>query len=170
MKTPKFRMAKKIASMALVLVLGTGVASCANGNSQEAPAADDDAMHITMAVIGPDENGDPELYAPEMDTMVHPGTDDAWGLSQTLFSMGELEYDASNSDYGIMLNSITSPVDGTILAFDEASGCYWQLFVNGEASEVGISEVELEDGMEIIWYYSAFGDTLPDLTALPQAA
>ena len=57
-----------------------------------------------------------------------------------------------------------------MLAFDEASGCYWQLFVDGVASEVGISEVELADGMQIVWYYSAFGDTVPEIGALPQAA
>ena len=85
--------------------------------------------------------------------------------------MGNLTYDASNSEYGIMLNSITSPEDGTVLAWDEATGCYWQLFVNGVAAETGISGIELEDGMSIVWYYSAFGDSLPeDISALPQAA
>lgn len=169
MSTPKFRMAKKIASMALVLVLGTGVASCASPQDQAAPAEDENAMHVTMAVIGPDENGEPEFYVPEAEMTVAAEAD-AWALSQDLFALGNLEYDASNSDYGIMLNSITSPVDGTVLAWDEATGCYWQLFVNGEASEVGISEVELADGMEIVWYYSAFGDTVPELSALPAAA
>ncbi len=157
MKTPKLHIAKNIASVALTLVLGIGAAGCAAGGSEQGTVEDTgEGMHITMAVIGPDADGNPELYAP---------------LSQTLFGMGDLTYDASNSDYGIMLNSITSPVDGTVLAWDEATGCYWQLFVNGVAAEAGISGIELEDGMSIVWYYSAFGDSLPeDISALPQAA
>ena len=83
-----------------------------------------------------------------------------------------LDYIRSIGRYkDIMLNSITSPEDGTVLAWDEATGCYWQLFVNGVAAETGISGIELEDGMSIVWYYSAFGDSLPEeISALPQAA
>lgn len=40
----------------------------------------------------------------------------------------------------------------------------------GEASEAGISEVELADDMQIVWYYSAFGDAVPEIGVLPQAA
>ena len=172
MKTPKLHIAKNIASVALTLVLGICAAGCAAGGSEQGTVEDTgEGMHITMAVIGPDAEGNPELYAPEMDSVVAPGSSDAWELSQTLFGMGELTYDASNSEYGIMLNSITSPEDGTVLAWDEATGCYWQLFVNGVAAETGISGVELEDGMSIVWYYSAFGDSLPEeISALPQAA
>ena len=65
-----------------------------------------------------------------------------------------------------MLNSITSPADGTVLGWDEGTGKYWQLFVDGEASEVGIDGVELADGTSIVWYYSAFGDALPDMADL----
>ena len=176
MKTPTSTMAEKAATLVLTLVLGLGAAGCAQSGSSDQGSADNaadsgDYLHITMAVIGPDENGDPEYYAPVMDTMTLPDASDAWELSQQLFDMGELVYDASNSDYGILLNSITSPEDGTVLAWDEATGCYWQLFVDGVASEVGISEVELADGMSIVWYYSAFGDALPeDMAALPYAA
>lgn len=171
MSTHKFRMIKNVMSIALTLVLGAGVVGCASGGSSQGAAGNEGDLHISLAVIGPDENGEPEYYAPSMDSVITPGADDAWGLTQTLFEMGGLEYDASNSDYGIMLNSITSPVDGSVLAWDEATGCYWQLFVNGTPSDVGISQVELEDGMEIVWYYSAFGDALPEsLDTLPLAA
>ena len=163
METPKTRMIKKFASVALTLVLGFGAAGCASGSSEQAtPEGTGDAMHITMAVIGPDADGNPMLYAPETDNMVSPGASDAWELSQTLFALGNLDYNASNSSYGVMLDSITSPVDGSVLAWDEATGCYWQLFVDGEASEVGIDGVELADGTSVVWYYSAFGDVLPE--------
>ena len=170
MSTQKIRMINNVASIALTLVLGAGVASCAGGSQEQAAPADEaEGMHISMVVIGPDANGEDVVYG-ETDAVVADDTTDAWALSQQLFDMYGLEYDAANSDYGIMLNSINNPEDGTVLAFDEASGCYWQLFVDGVASEVGISEVELADGMQIVWYYSAFGDTVPEIGALPQAA
>ena len=169
MSTPKFRMVRKVASVALALVLGTAVVGC-GGSQQAAPAEDENAIHVTMSVIGPDESGEPTYYVPETEMAVADENTDAWALSQDLFALGELTYDAANSDYGIMLNSINSPYDGSTLAWDEATGCYWQLFVNGVASEVGISEVQIEDGMEIVWYYSAFGDTVPADVALPAAA
>jgi hypothetical protein len=30
------------------------------------------------------------------------------------------------------------------------------------ASEVGISDVQIADGMQLVWYYSAFGDEIPE--------
>ena len=162
MSTQKFRMIKNVASIALTLVLGAGVASCSGGSQEQAASADEaEVMHISMVVIGPDANGEDVVYG-ETDAVVADDTTDAWALSQQLFDMYGLEYDAANSDYGIMLNSITSPVDGTVLAYDEGAGTYWQLFVDGAASEVGIDGVELADGTSVVWYYSAFGDALPE--------
>ncbi len=134
-------------------------ASCSGSNEQAAPAEPQEA--VTIEVIGPDANGKDAYYAAP--TQVDLATaEDAWAATQQVFDANELDYDAENSTYGIMLNSITSPVDGTALAFDEGTGKYWQLFVDGEASEVGIDGVELADGMTISWYYSAFGDALPE--------
>ena len=125
--------------------------------------------NVTVQVIGPAADGSPAQYAPATTYQVAEG-EDAWTLSQRLFDDSGLTYDAENSTYGVLLNSINSPVDGATLAYNEESGAYWQLFVDGVASEVGISGVELADGMQIVWYYSAFGDELPTEVAPLEAA
>lgn len=147
---------------AIVLAGGLALSGCA-GNSGTATQEPQESVKI--AVVGPDANGEDCAYVEET-TYALADVADAWELSQKAFDEGALTYDASNSDYGVMLNSITSPIDGKPLAWDEASGKYWQLFVDGEASEVGIDGVELKDGTSIVWYYSAFGDAVPDVAAL----
>ena len=117
--------------------------------------------NVSVSVIGPNADNEPVFYVGTTSYELGEG-EDAWTATQKALDEGVLTYDAENSTYGVLLNSITSPVDGTVLAFDEASGAYWQLFVDGVASEVGISGVEVADGMDIVWYYSAFGDTLPE--------
>ena len=158
MASPYARIARFFATFVLAggLVMSTG---CASGQQQQ--AAEEPKETVTIEVIGPDAKGeDADYVAPE--TYALTDVADAWDLSQKAFDSAELTYDASNSDYGVMLNSITSPVDGTVLAYDEGAGTYWQLFVDGAASEVGIDGVELADGTSVVWYYSAFGDELPE--------
>lgn len=115
---------------------------------------------INVEVIGPDADGKPVYYAEPVTYELAEG-EDAWTLTQKSLDANGLTYDAENTSYGVMLNSINSPIDGTKLEFNADSGAYWQLFVDGAASEVGISGVEPADGQSIVWYYSAFGDTLP---------
>lgn len=115
---------------------------------------------VTVTVIGPDADDAPVYYVGATEVELADG-EDCWTATSQLLDGAGIAYNAENSTYGIFLNSITSPVDGTELAFDEASGRYWQLFVDGVASEVGISDVVPADGMQLVWYYSAFGDELP---------
>ena len=70
------------------------------------------------------------------------------------------KYDPDGA-YGFYLETITSPHDGRVLGWDEATGRYWQLFVNGEASSVGASSVNLRAGDTVMWYYAADGASLP---------
>ena len=116
---------------------------------------------ITVTVIGPNADDEPVYYVGATEVELAEG-DDAWTATAGLLDAEGIAYSAENSSYGVYLNSITSPVDGTELAFDEASGRYWQLYVAGAASEVGISDVVPADGMQIVWYYSAFGDEIPE--------
>ena len=124
---------------------------------------------ITVTVIGPDADDAPVYYVGATEVELADG-DDCWTATAALLDGEGIAYAADNSTYGVFLNSITSPVTGAELAFDEESGRYWQLYVDGVASEVGVSEVVPADGMQIVWYYSAFGDTVPEIGALPQAA
>jgi hypothetical protein len=153
---------KRVARLVCALALAGGLVACGStGSGTETTAAEEPAEVVKIAVIGPNADGKDSAYVAETEYAL-ADVADAWDLSQKAFDSAELTYDASNSDYGVMLNSITSPVDGTVLAYDEGAGTYWQLFVDGAASEVGIDGVELADGTSIVWYYSAFGDELPE--------
>ena len=152
---------KKLANLFGAIVLAGGLLLSGCAANEQAAAPEEPQETVTIEVIGPDANGeDADYLAPT--TYALADVADAWDLSQKGFDEAGLTYDASNSDYGVLLNSINSPVDGTALAWDEASGNYWQLYVDGVASEVGIDGVELADGTSIVWYYSAFGDALPE--------
>ena len=152
---------KHVSHLFVAVVLAGGLALSGCSSNDAATTTDEPQESVTIEVIGPNADGDDSAYAEEASYALADVTD-AWDLSQKAFDAAGLDYDASNSDYGVMLNSITSPVDGTVLAWDEAAGTYWQLFVDGEASEVGIDGVELADGTSVVWYYSAFGDVLPE--------
>lgn len=157
----------------LTVILGgslalAGCSAADQGQSGQA-TTDEPQEAVAIEVIGPDANGDDSLYVTESSYALAE-VEDAWDLSQKAFDAAGLTYSASNSDYGVMLDSITSPADGTVLAFDEASGDFWQLFVDGKASEVGIDSVELKDGTSVVWYYSAFGEALPETELAPVEA
>ncbi len=160
MKTPTFKAIRcALIALACALLMLPGRAFAAGEK-------------ITVAVVGPDAEGAPAYYAPETEVELADG-DDAWTASSTVFGSAGLAFEAEDSAYGVYLDSITSPVDGTALAYDDATGCYWQLFVDGVASEVGISDVEVADGTQIVWFYSAFGDEIPEsigVLADPDAA
>ncbi|MBQ6524116.1 MAG: DUF4430 domain-containing protein [Atopobiaceae bacterium] len=157
---------KKVTRLFVAIVLAGGLAVGGCASNQAAPAAEQPKEVVQIAVVGPDGAGKDVAYLPQTEYAL-ADVADAWTLSQKAFDAAKLTYDAANSDYGVMLNSINSPIDNSVLAWDEASGKYWQLFVDGKASEVGIDGVELADGTSIVWYYSAFGDALPDVAALP---
>lgn len=120
---------------------------------QEAP------MQVTGAVIGPDAFGQTETWATSSVELAGGST--AWDLSQSLFKAAGLTYDAQDSSYGVYLNTITSPTTGKAYGYDQATGRYWQLFVNGEAASEGAGSIKLSDGDSVVWYYSAYGDKLP---------
>lgn len=118
-------------------------------------------ISVTAQVVGVDAFGDDEVWAAPASIEVAQGTTAA-ELTETLLAEAGLEADAQTSEYGWYLNSITSP-DGRVLGYDDATGKYWQLFVNGTASAVGAGSVVLQAGDEVVWYYSAYGASLDDI-------
>lgn len=82
-------------------------------------------------------------------------------LTERMLDAAGIAYNAEESTYGWYLNSMTSS-DGRELAWDEATGAYWQFWVNGAASDAGASSVAVEDGMSIAWYYAAYGAEYPE--------
>ena len=169
----------------------TGAAKATDTAKEEADVANDDAqtIEVSIAVIGPDANGvdvqwagnakmelkaeaatvatadtteaaEPEAAATD-ETAAGPTAADA---TEALFKESGLDAGYGMGSYGLYLNTITSPYTGEKLGWDQATGKYWQLFVNGTASDVGASSVFLKTGDVIAWVYSAYGSSVPEVS------
>lgn len=119
-------------------------------------------VNVTCSVIGVDAAGNQQAWASAQSYTVKRGTTAA-GLTLSLFKDAGLSADYDpDTTYGFYLKSITSPFDKTQkLGYDQATGKYWQLFVNGKSSNAGASGTTLEEGDSIVWAYSSYGDPAP---------
>ena len=134
---------------AKITVLGTS-----GQNSPEVTA--------TCSVIGIDAKGKQQTWAAATQYTLKNGSTAA-NLSEELFKQVGLKADYDpNGSWGWVLNSITSPFDADrTLAYDAATGAYWQLFINGVAASVGAGNYTLEAGDSVVWGYSKCGDAAP---------
>ena len=134
---------------AKITVLGTS-----GQNSPEVTA--------TCSVIGIDAKGKQQTWAAATQYTLKNGSTAA-DLSEELFKQAGLKVDYDpNGSWGWVLNSITSPFDADrTLAYDAATGAYWQLFINGVAASVGAGNYTLEAGDSVVWGYSKYGDAAP---------
>lgn len=116
----------------------------------------------TCTVIGVDSKGKQQTWAAATQYTLKNGSTAA-DLSEELFKQAGLKVDYDpNGSWGWVLNSITSPFDaGRSLAYDSATGAYWQLFINGVAASVGAGSYSLEAGDSVVWCYSKYGDAAP---------
>ncbi len=80
--------------------------------------------------------------------------------SEALFASAGITADYGQSTWGWSLNSITH--DGITYAYDQTTGQYWQLFINGEASSTMADGYTLQPGDRIVWAYSCYGDEVPE--------
>ena len=116
----------------------------------------------TCSVIGVDAKGKQQTWAAASQYTLKNGSTAA-DLSEELFKQAGLkaDYDPKGS-WGWVLNSITSPFEpDRTLAYDHATGAYWQLFINGVAASVGAGNHKLEAGDSVVWCYSKYGDAAP---------
>ena len=121
----------------------------------------DEEISVSAQVIGRNASGDVESWTGS-DTMELPADATAADASEQLFKANNLTADYGTGSYGWYLNSITDPADATrVLGWDEATGRYWQLFVNGAPSDYGAGSVNLKPGDQVVWFYSAYGESLP---------
>ena len=122
----------------------------------------DPEVTATCSVIGIDAKGKQQTWAAASQYTLKNGSTAA-DLSEELFKQAGLkaDYDPSGS-WGWVLNSITSPFDADrTLAYDHATGAYWQLFINGVAASVGAGKYTLEADDSVVWCYSKYGDAAP---------
>lgn len=122
----------------------------------------DPEVTATCTVIGVDAKGKQQTWAAATQYTLKNGSTAA-DLSEELFKQAGLKADYDpNGSWGWVLNSITSPFDANrTLAYDSATGAYWQLFINGVAASVGAGSYSLEAGDSVVWCYSKYGDAAP---------
>lgn len=137
------------------------VAASGEAESQPTEAASQE-VSATCSVVGTDAKGAQQTWAAAQKIALREGSTAA-DLSEQLFKQAGLKADYDpNGSRGWALNSITSPFDSSrTLGYDSATGAYWQLFVNGSASEVGAGGYTLKDGDSVVWCYSKYGDPAP---------
>ena len=131
------------------------------------PEVERTSVNVRMSVIGPNADGK-DVYWVDNAYLKVPlwygeatGEDAMFEAFNNVFSPAGIKYDYSVGQYGFTLNTLTSPYTGEVLGWNEGTGAYWGLFVNGAVSDVGVSSVNLTDGMNITWYYAPWGAELP---------
>lgn len=136
----------------------------AAGEAKDQPAkAESQDISATCSVVGTDAKGAQQTWAAAQQITLKEGSTAA-DLSERLFKQAGLKADYDpNGTWGWALNTITSPFDkDRKLGYDSATGAYWQLFVNGSASEAGAGGYTLKDGDSVVWCYSKYGDPAPE--------
>lgn len=119
----------------------------------------DPKISVAFKLVGVDADGNDEVWADSAKSVVYGSTagdvieDALKGMTHTATGVGTASY---------YLSDITS-ADGRKLGWDASTGKYWQLFVNGKASEVGAGQVHLAPGDSVVLYYSAFGTSLDEI-------
>lgn len=119
----------------------------------------DPKISVAFKLVGIDADGNDEVWADSAKSVVYGSTagdvieDALKGMTHTATGVGTAGY---------YLRDITSR-DGRTLGWDESTGKFWQLFVNGKASEVGAGQVHLAPGDNVVLYYSAFGASLDEI-------
>lgn len=118
-------------------------------------------LSVSCEVIGQDADGNQQIWAQPTTIDVSEGSSAA-DLTRAMFKQAGLVANIQESEYGIYLNTITSPFDKNVtLGWDQNTKKYWQLFVNGEPSGVGASGCILHAGDKVSWVYSADGAIMP---------
>lgn len=120
------------------------------------PLSRPEEIDVTVEVIGPDSAGTSYDWVSPAPVSVEQGAS-AWSVFKAALDEAGIAYDAPESSYGVYINTITSPTTGEAYGWDQATGKFWQFFVNGEAASVGVDGYTLQDGDKVLLSYSAWG-------------
>lgn len=120
----------------------------------------DPKVSVNFKLVGVSADGSDEVWFDGAQSVGYGSTADAL-IEQILDAQG-LAHTSGTTEYGYYLSDITSS-DGRTLGYDADTGKFWQLFVNGKASEVGAGQVHLAPGDNVVLYYSAFGASLDEI-------
>lgn len=111
-------------------------------------------VKASVSFIGPDAAGNNSVWSSSADVKMTSGATAADLTEQELKASG-LAYVLKTpaTDGYFYLSSITR--DGKEYGWDQSTGRYWQLYVNGSYSNVGADGVALKPGDKIQWVYAA---------------
>ena len=110
-------------------------------------------VKASVSFIGPDENGTNTVWASATDVKMSVGSTAADLTEQQLKAAG-LTYDSQGtSGASFYLASITR--NGKTYGWEQSTGRYWQLYVNGESSQKMAGQVTLKPGDKVQWVYAA---------------
>lgn len=111
-------------------------------------------VKASVSFIGPDAAGNNSVWSSSADVKMTSGATAADLTEQELKASG-LAYVLKTpaTDGYFYLSSITR--DGKEYGWDQSTGRYWQLYVNGSYSNVGADGVTLKPGDKIQWVYAA---------------
>lgn len=120
----------------------------------------DPQISVSFELVGTDADGADEIWSNASRQVSYGSAADEL-IESVLGELG-LDHTSTTTQYGYYLSDITS-ADGRKLGYDETTGRYWQLFVNGESSSASASGVKLAPGDSVVLYYSAWGASLDDI-------
>lgn len=110
-------------------------------------------VKASVSFIGPDENGANTVWASATDVKMSVGSTAADLTEQQLKAAG-LTYDSQGtSGASFYLASITR--NGKTYGWEQSTGRYWQLYVNGEYSQKMAGQITLKPGDKVQWVYAA---------------
>ena len=131
-------------------------------NAVDQPAEQATTVKASAQVIGIDAEGESESWAAAPIELPEGST--AADLFKALVEKTGLTANYLLDDDGYFrLDSITSPNDGRVLEYDWMTDANWMLYVDGSAASGSEADTAVTDGAAITWYYTAYGEPLPDL-------
>ena len=109
-------------------------------------------------IIGPDVNGNNTRWGSASNVSLPEGST-AQDLIETVLKAKGIDYKASQSG---AYWSITSPFEDKSYGYDDATGKYWHLYINGESSSLCANQVTLKSGDKVTFAYTTEKSPMPD--------
>lgn len=133
---------RKLIWAVVLLALAVAVFALVHGMNRPAPQQGTKAYSLTVV----DDQGTEKAYSGKTDAEFLSG------LMDELKEGGDFTYEASESDYGLFIES----VNGLTASYDE-NGSYWAIYVNGEYGMYGADSQPVADGDSFSLVYEITG-------------
>ena len=115
----------------------------------------------SVDVIGPDVNGNNTRWGTASNVSLPEGST-AQDLIEAVLKAKGVTYNGSQSGEYWFLNSINSPFDHKLYAWDAATNKYWHLYINGEPSLLCANQITLKSGDKVTLAYTTDDSAMPD--------